>query len=164
MFSAALYARVHFVLYHRTRDRGCSAHPAFPAPSLLEGELVVQLGHILPRDRATASAEAAAACAKAMGPLCGPVDRIRLTQICRGLHTDPSPKHRERSPGAMPAGHRVVNWISRNAWRAAFRRVLFARNRAYPVKLRDQKVISLQGTSPILGESSTGTGSRNVSR
>ena len=33
MFSAALYARVHVPFYHRTRDRGCSAHPAFPAPS-----------------------------------------------------------------------------------------------------------------------------------
>src|SRR4051794_8287437 len=28
-----LYARVHFLCARRTRDRGCSAHPAFPAPS-----------------------------------------------------------------------------------------------------------------------------------
>ena len=32
--SAALYARVRTLHYHCTRDRGCSAHPAFPAPSL----------------------------------------------------------------------------------------------------------------------------------
>jgi hypothetical protein len=38
MFSAALYARVQFCLCYRTRDRGCSAHPAFPAPSVFEGE------------------------------------------------------------------------------------------------------------------------------
>ena len=34
MFSAALYARVRLST-HCTRDRGCSAHPAFPAPSFL---------------------------------------------------------------------------------------------------------------------------------
>ncbi len=33
MFSAALYARVRNFLQICTRDRGCSAHPAFPAPS-----------------------------------------------------------------------------------------------------------------------------------
>ena len=29
-----LYARVRISLHHCTRDRGCSKHPAFPAPSL----------------------------------------------------------------------------------------------------------------------------------
>ena len=38
MLSAALYARVHFVLCYRTRDLGCSAHPVFPAPSHFEGK------------------------------------------------------------------------------------------------------------------------------
>ena len=33
-----LYARVRFFSYFCTRDRGCSAHPVFPAPSL-EGRL-----------------------------------------------------------------------------------------------------------------------------
>ena len=33
MFSAALYARVHFFCATAPRDRGCSAHPVFPAPS-----------------------------------------------------------------------------------------------------------------------------------
>jgi len=28
-----LYARVRFFVHVCTRDRGCSAHPAFPAPS-----------------------------------------------------------------------------------------------------------------------------------
>jgi hypothetical protein len=36
MFSAALYARVRTFRAHCTRDRGCSAHPAFPAPSVFE--------------------------------------------------------------------------------------------------------------------------------
>jgi hypothetical protein len=36
--SAALYARVRVFVQVCTRDRGCSAHPAFPAPSFfLEG-------------------------------------------------------------------------------------------------------------------------------
>jgi hypothetical protein len=35
MFSAALYARVRFFYPICTRDRGCGAHPAFPAPSCL---------------------------------------------------------------------------------------------------------------------------------
>jgi hypothetical protein len=29
-----LYARVRFFVHFCTRDRGCSAHPAFPAPSV----------------------------------------------------------------------------------------------------------------------------------
>jgi hypothetical protein len=36
MFSAALDARVRTLCARCTRDRGCSAHPAFPAPSDLE--------------------------------------------------------------------------------------------------------------------------------
>src|SRR5438552_18759056 len=38
--SAALYARVRILDYHCTRDRGCSAHPAFPAPSDDGGEKI----------------------------------------------------------------------------------------------------------------------------
>src|SRR5580692_2276036 len=35
VFPLNLYARVQHSLMHlRTRDRGCSAHPVFPAPSL----------------------------------------------------------------------------------------------------------------------------------
>src|SRR6266702_1976236 len=34
-----------------TRDRGCSAHPAFPAPSRLEGKSTQRLGRIARRDR-----------------------------------------------------------------------------------------------------------------
>jgi alkylhydroperoxidase family enzyme len=33
MLSADLYARVRTSCAHCTRDRGCSAHPVFPAPS-----------------------------------------------------------------------------------------------------------------------------------
>jgi len=41
-----------FVCANRTRDRGCSKHPVFPAPSVLkEGKLPASLGHIVPRDR-----------------------------------------------------------------------------------------------------------------
>src|SRR3954449_10659285 len=35
-----------------TRDRGCSAHPVFPAPSVFEGgKRTANLGRIAPRDR-----------------------------------------------------------------------------------------------------------------
>ena len=35
-----------------TRDRGCSAHPVFPAPSLLDGaRFQAHLGRIAPRER-----------------------------------------------------------------------------------------------------------------
>src|SRR5437879_5624578 len=41
-----------FFTHFGTRDRGCSAHPAFPAPSIFEGGNVdAQLGQIMPRDR-----------------------------------------------------------------------------------------------------------------
>ena len=36
-----LYARVRTSLCHCTRDRGCSAHPVFPAPSLFRGTRAV---------------------------------------------------------------------------------------------------------------------------
>ena len=37
---------------NRTRDRGCSAHPVFPAPSVFEGkEFLAKLGRIRPRER-----------------------------------------------------------------------------------------------------------------
>jgi hypothetical protein len=41
-----------FFSANRTRDRGCSKHPVFPAPSDKEGgKLIVNLGHIVPRER-----------------------------------------------------------------------------------------------------------------
>jgi len=40
MLSAALYAHVRISYYHCTWDRGCSAHPAFPAPSGFRGRRV----------------------------------------------------------------------------------------------------------------------------
>src|SRR5439155_15065427 len=41
-----------FVCANRTRDRGCSKHPVFPAPSLLEeGNQDANLGRNAPRDR-----------------------------------------------------------------------------------------------------------------
>src|SRR5215208_6053760 len=41
-----------FVSANRTRDRGCSKHPVFPAPSDKEGgKLIANLGQIMPRDR-----------------------------------------------------------------------------------------------------------------
>jgi hypothetical protein len=39
MLPLDLYARVRLFYHHCTRDRGCSAHPAFPAPSIEEGKL-----------------------------------------------------------------------------------------------------------------------------
>jgi len=41
-----------FVCANRTRDRGCSKHPVFPAPSdFEEGKRDAKLGYIRPRDR-----------------------------------------------------------------------------------------------------------------
>src|SRR6266545_4923084 len=41
-----------FVCANRTRDRGCSKHPVFPAPSDKEGgKLPANLGRNAPRDR-----------------------------------------------------------------------------------------------------------------
>ena len=52
MLPLNLYARVRNFLHHCTRDRGCSAHPVFPAPSLLiEGKRNANLGQIMPRER-----------------------------------------------------------------------------------------------------------------
>ena len=55
-----LYARVRTSLCHCTRDRGCSAHPVFPAPSHPErANHPVQLGRVAPRERAGISASPA---------------------------------------------------------------------------------------------------------
>ena len=49
---AALYARVPFLLCaNRTRDRGCSKHPVFPAPSRLRDKVQANLGRGAPRER-----------------------------------------------------------------------------------------------------------------
>jgi hypothetical protein len=44
VFPLNLYARVRFFIYLCTRDRGCSAHPVFPAPSLLGGSIINNSG------------------------------------------------------------------------------------------------------------------------
>ena len=51
-----LYARVRFYHSIGTRDRGCSVHPAFPAPSdwRVKEILLANLGRVAPRDRETA--------------------------------------------------------------------------------------------------------------
>jgi hypothetical protein len=46
-----LYARVRTSLCHCTRDRGCSKHPAFPAPSRWRDKVQANLGRNAPRDR-----------------------------------------------------------------------------------------------------------------
>src|SRR6266851_9045377 len=46
-----LYARVRFFVHVCTRDRGCSAHPVFPAPSVFKGRRFPEnLGRIVPRE------------------------------------------------------------------------------------------------------------------
>src|SRR5438876_1274798 len=55
MFSAALYARARNLLLHCARDLGCSAHPAFPAHSVFEGERYANLGRNASRDRESVS-------------------------------------------------------------------------------------------------------------
>src|SRR5258705_13376410 len=57
MFSAALYARVQLLCTIRTRDRGCSAHPAFPAPSELGGEDFKQDSDAMRRENANSHPE-----------------------------------------------------------------------------------------------------------
>ena len=47
-----LYARVRNSLHHCTRDRGCSKHPAFPAPSVLrERNFSKARAQVAPRER-----------------------------------------------------------------------------------------------------------------
>ena len=47
-----------FLCALRTRDRGCSAHPAFPAPSVRRArKLLAKLGRTAPRDRESVSAD-----------------------------------------------------------------------------------------------------------
>src|ERR1700680_5291185 len=50
MLRLYLYARVRILCTYCTRDRGCSKHPAFPAPSI-GAEDIAQLGRIAPRGR-----------------------------------------------------------------------------------------------------------------
>ena len=46
-----LYARVRFLCALCTRDRGCSAHPAFPAPSSIWRDSIrAKLGQFVPRE------------------------------------------------------------------------------------------------------------------
>jgi hypothetical protein len=53
-----LYARVRFPCAFCTRDRGCSAHPAFPAPSdFLGRRFLAKPGRNAPRDRGGVSDE-----------------------------------------------------------------------------------------------------------
>src|SRR5882757_221254 len=54
-----LYARVRFLFPFCTRDRGCSAHPAFPAPSDFKARNVLaNLGRTAPRECEVMSAKA----------------------------------------------------------------------------------------------------------
>jgi hypothetical protein len=43
--------RAPFCCNYRTQDRGCGAHPVFPAPSDFEGKVLLQnFGQIMPRE------------------------------------------------------------------------------------------------------------------
>jgi hypothetical protein len=53
-----LYARVRFFVHVCTRDRGCSAHPVFPAPSAFEEGEVTQTSGGSRRENASARHEA----------------------------------------------------------------------------------------------------------
>src|SRR5437879_5913533 len=51
MFSAALYTCARTFCAHCAQDRGCSAHPAFPAPSEFgEGERYLQTSGAMRRE------------------------------------------------------------------------------------------------------------------
>jgi hypothetical protein len=74
-----------------TRDRGCSAHPVFPAPSsLLGAEILANLGHTMPRE-------------------CG-----LTSSRCLGRH-EPDISHviaRSESDEAIHASTRAERWIA----------------------------------------------------
>src|SRR6266478_5437439 len=50
MLRLYLYARVRLLLFFCTRDRGCSKHPAFPAPSFLWAKRFARPGRNAPRE------------------------------------------------------------------------------------------------------------------
>jgi hypothetical protein len=50
MLRLYLYARVRFFAQFCTRDRGCSKHPAFPAPSSLRAKRFAKPGRNAPRE------------------------------------------------------------------------------------------------------------------
>jgi hypothetical protein len=54
VFPLNLYARVRFFIYLCTRDRGCSAHPVFPAPSVFRGPMNLQTSGAVCRENADA--------------------------------------------------------------------------------------------------------------
>ena len=84
MFRLYLYARVRFLSAFCTRDRGCSKHPAFPAPSL-EGQFMQASGASrrenaklyppsLPATNAERLRKGANATKQSIYPLCREVD------------------------------------------------------------------------------------------
>ena len=42
-----------FSVRNCTRDRGCSVHPVFPAPSIFEGQTTVQTSGVMRRENVT---------------------------------------------------------------------------------------------------------------
>src|SRR5216684_2622944 len=83
-----LYARVRFLFPFCTRDRGCSAHPAFPAPSDFKARNVwANLGRIEPRECETAfewSLVIASAAKQSILSLRGEMDCLCARQSWRG--------------------------------------------------------------------------------
>ena len=97
MLPPNLYARVRTFSLHCTRDRGCGAHPVFPAASRLEGgRFQVSLGQNMSRerevilaviarlDRATQYAETSVIEPRSRGVLDPPPAR-RMTVVCVAL-------------------------------------------------------------------------------
>ena len=52
MLQLYLYARVRTLRTYCTRDRGCSKHPAFPAPFFFDGRMILQTSGAARRENA----------------------------------------------------------------------------------------------------------------
>src|SRR5829696_6235105 len=94
-----------FVCANRTRDRGCSKHPVFPAPSLLrEGEIEANLGRPAPREGETVSTSLRA---KRSNPLSPHAPKDGLLRCARndveGPQRSAYPRTRGRSNTWTPA-------------------------------------------------------------
>ena len=90
-----------FVCANRTRDRGCSKHPVFPAPSNSRGrEFQASLGQFMSRDRERIFSRRHPPCAQLRTGAGDPVFQRRSDEtIGRGV-LDPPPSRGRRPCGA----------------------------------------------------------------
>ena len=116
-----LYARVRFFAQFCTRDRGCSAHPAFPAPSdFMARNFWANLGRIESREREVMSEKVIEHGRATPAIVIARLDRA--TQYSRGGHVQP------RSRGVLDPPHArgmtICGWVRPCAVRLPSRRLL----------------------------------------